>query len=302
MNEYIDQRLRMYVNHYQDNWAQMMPALDAVQMGLPHDSLGGLQPHEVLLGYPMPTHFDWEARTKDWKEFAVRDRRSREDAQRHVETLQRYVEAGRAAIAQAQERMVEQANRKRRKPDFDVGDKVFVIKKAWSTTRPSDKLDFPLTRTPYEIISKIKDNVFRLKVPEGWRATDQFNADRLRRFPDNPLPGQAAENPDGELLDGEEEWEVEELTASRLHYRKLQYQVKWKGWDPDPTWYNARNFKNSVVRIRAYHEKHPDQAGPPARLQQWEEAALRDEFDPPHPDDDKPASTRTGTRSRVRRP
>src|ERR1700694_265361 len=141
----------------------MMPALDAVQMGLPHDSLGGLQPHEVLLGYPMPTHFDWEARTKDWKAFAVRDRRSREDAQRHVETLQRYVEAGRAAIAQAQERMVEQANRKRRKPDFDVGDKVFVIKKAWSTTRPSDKLDFPLTRIPYKIISKIKDNVFRLK-------------------------------------------------------------------------------------------------------------------------------------------
>jgi transposase InsO family protein len=30
MNEYIDQRLRLYVNHYQDNWAQMMPALDAV--------------------------------------------------------------------------------------------------------------------------------------------------------------------------------------------------------------------------------------------------------------------------------
>jgi transposase InsO family protein len=301
MNEYIDQRLRPYINHYQDDWDDMMPALDAVQASLPHDSLGGLQPHEVILGYPMPMHFDWAARTTDWSEVEPRDRLSREDAQKHVQHLVRYTEAAREAIKKAQEVMITQANKKRRAPDFGIGDRVFVVKKqGWSTTRPSDKLDFPMTRVPYEIIGKVKDNVFKLKVPDGWRATDQFNAERLRKYPNNPLPGQAPPNPAGDLLDGEEEWEVERITASRLYHKKLQYQVVWKGWDPDPTWYYADGFKNATAQLRAYHEKHPDQAGPPLRIDQWEQAALREEFDPPHKDDNEAASTRTGTRARAR--
>lgn len=35
------------------------------------------------------------------------------------------------------------------------------------------------------------------------------------------------------------EWEVEQLLASRVHYGKLQYQVRWKGWSADPEWYPA---------------------------------------------------------------
>ena len=301
MNEYIDQRLRLYVNHYQDDWDEMMPALDAVQASLPHESLGGLQPHEVLFGYPMPMHVDWEARTTDWSQVTPKDKLSREEAQEHVKILQNYVAAARQAIEKAQQAMIKQANKKRRPPDFDIGDRVFVVKKNWSTTRPSDKLDYPMTRLPYKIIDKIKDNVFKLEVPPGWRATDQFNAERLRRYPDNPLPGQVSENPEGELVGENEEWEVEQVLASRLYYHKLQYQVQWKGWDPDPTWYDAGGFKNSTAKLREYHNKHPAQAGPPTRLEQWEQAALHDAFDPPHPDDDKAATLHRGTRTRVRR-
>jgi hypothetical protein len=82
-----------------------------------------------------------------------------------------------------------QANKKRRLPDFDIGDRVFIIKKAWSTTRPSDKLDYVLTRNYYRIKAKVKDNAFELDMPLSWRASSKFNADRLRKYNDNPLPG-----------------------------------------------------------------------------------------------------------------
>ncbi|KAK8057123.1 retrovirus polyprotein [Apiospora saccharicola] len=39
INEYLDQRLRPYVNHFQDNWAVALPAMDAVQLSMPHESL-----------------------------------------------------------------------------------------------------------------------------------------------------------------------------------------------------------------------------------------------------------------------
>lgn len=120
--------------------------------------------------------------------------------------------------------MTKQSNKKRRIPDFGVNDSVFVVKKSWSTDRPSDKLDFSLTRCHYKI-KKMSGYSYRLEVPERWRATDVFCADRLRKYPNNPLPGQASENPDAEEIDSHEEWEVERIVTSRLRYGKLLYQV-----------------------------------------------------------------------------
>jgi ''chromo'' (CHRromatin Organisation MOdifier) domain. len=65
---------------------------------------------------------------------------------------------------------------------------------------------------------------------------------------------------------------VEEILTSRLHYGKLQYQVDWRGWDPDQTWYPASNFKGAPKKLREYHEAYPAQAGPPVRLEAWEAA------------------------------
>lgn len=122
-----------------------------------------------------------------------------------AKTLKNYVDIACRAIEQAQSQMVRQANKHCRIPDFNVSDKVFIIKKQWSTTRPSNKLDFPMTRLLYKIVAKVKDNAFRLEVLKGWRMTDQFNVERLQKYPDNPLPGQAAENPNREQLNGKEE-------------------------------------------------------------------------------------------------
>lgn len=83
----------------------------------------------------------------------------------------------------------------------------------------------------FEILETTSDSTFRLKMPVGHQGTDTFHADRLRRYPDNPLPGQAAENPDGEVLHegGEKEWTVEKMLASRVSHKRLQSQVKWYG-------------------------------------------------------------------------
>ena len=97
------------------------------------------------------------------------------------------------------------------------------------------------------------------------------------------------------------EVEVDKVTASHLHYGKLQYQVEWKGWDPDATWQYADNLKNAPEALKAYHEEHPDQAGPPLRLQAWLDAAAEDRFDPPHTDDNKPAGTQSARTRRGKR-
>jgi hypothetical protein len=298
MNQYIDQRLRPYVNHYQDNWSEAIPALDCVQASMPHESLGGLSPHEVVRGFPMPLQCDWEARTRHWDN--AQDRVSAKQAHDWATTIQGYMEYARKCIREAQARMITQANKHRKDVGLKAGDLVFVLKRSWRTQRPSDKLDHQWTQQHFKILER-KGNSCRLDVPDTWRATDTFNVDRLRLYPGDPLPGQANENPAGEVVDDEDEWEVDKIVASRVHYRKLQYQVEWKGWDPDPTWYDAENFRNSCAKLREFHLEHPDQAGPPARIDAWEQAAQDDTFLAPSRDDNKPASTKKGTRMRTSR-
>lgn len=303
MNAYIDQRLRPHINHFQDDWDKRMPAIDLVQATLPHDSLGGFSPFEIGNGYPAHMHFDWTQRT-ELKGLPTRERLTRTEAQAITKKLESYVEAARTHLQMAQQRMCDQANKHRREPDFGVGSAVYIIKKHWVTDRPSDKLDYPLTRCSY-VIKEKRGHSYRLELPDSWKGSRVFHADRLRLDPRDPLDGQAAERPEGEVIDAsedtnEEEWEVERVISSRVLRGVLQYQVQWRGWDPDPEFYDAEGFKNAAVQLRQYHNAYPDKAGPPMRLEAWEKAALENRFDPPDEYDNAPA-TGNSTASRLRR-
>lgn len=304
MNEYIDQRLRPFVNHFQDNWSRALPAMDGVQASMPHESLGGVSPRQVLMGKPMRTTYDWEARTRSLEQLPVPERMSRKEAQDMARQIKEWEDFAKRAVQRAQEQWTRSVNQHRREPDFGLGDRVFIRSKAgMQTDRPSDKLSFPMTPISYKIIEEhpTRPNTYKLEFSHSWRGQEWFNADRLRKDPDNPVPGQDPTNPDGEIVDpdfGEKEWEVEKVESSRLYYRKLQYQVKWKDCDPDPEWYPASDFKNSARLLKEYHDQNPEAAGPPLRLDTWLKAAEEDSFDPPHEDDDKP---RGASISRTRR-
>jgi Chromo (CHRromatin Organisation MOdifier) domain len=85
---------------------------------------------------------------------------------------------------------------------------------------------------------------FRLKLPESIKVHPVFHAEKLRKAPENPLPGQT--NPETEPVQVEEyeEYEVQQVLAVKLVRGKLKYRVKWKGWDDDPNWYPASSLSN----------------------------------------------------------
>ena len=176
-----------------------------------------------------------------------------------------------------------------------------MIKKAWITDRPSDKLSEPLAG-PFEI-ERMAHSSYKLKLPDSYKISPIFHADRLRRDPDNALPGQINTPVSEEAVFGNQEWEIEKVLSSRLHYSTLQYKVQWKGWDPDDTWYPARNFKNSAAAILRFHDINPDESGPPIRIQEWLRAAAEDLEPEDHSDDDVPqeAGVRRTRRRNARR-
>jgi hypothetical protein len=56
-----------------------------------------------------------------------------------------------------------------------------------------------------------------------------FNVIKLTPAPDDPITGRhTAPPPPPEIVDGEEEWVVEEILDSKMMNWKFRYLVKWK--------------------------------------------------------------------------
>ncbi len=258
--------------------------MDFAQGCLQHESTG-MTPFEIEQGYVPRMSIDWDHRTK--QPATPKERLNREEAQGWIRHIEKGWEFARARIEEAQRQQAGQANKKRREPDFDVGDRVFVLKDGWKVDRPSRKLDTQ-TSEPWTITEKVGHS-YRLNLPAHWKMHPIFHADQLRKAPEDPLPGQHQEPEPPMEVNGELEWEVEALLASRVHHRKLQYRARWKGYDEDPDYYDAEGFKGSPHLIKEFHAEYLLRPGPPIRLQEWLEAWEKDTELEEHPDDNKPA-------------
>jgi hypothetical protein len=91
-----------------------------------------------------------------------------------------------------------------------------------------------------------------------------------------------------DTADKDDEYEVEEILNARLHYRKLQYRVRWLEYEEDPEWYDASKFKNSPHRLQSFHAANPLHPGPPRRLETWIQCWEEGRDAGNHPDDNKP--------------
>jgi hypothetical protein len=85
---------------------------------------------------------------------------------------------------------------------------------------------------PFEITRQI-GNSYKVKLPETMKIHNVFSPDRLRKDTEDPLPGQVNPPPPPIIVNTEQEWEVQEVIASRLVRDQLQYRVEWLGHDKD---------------------------------------------------------------------
>ena len=183
--------------------------------------------------------------------------------------------------------MIKSANAHRREVDFDVGDHVWLNIKYWNTARPSLKLDNK-NSGPFKIVAK-EGHSFRIRLPASMQINPVMSPDKLRKSAEDPLPGQVNKPEDPVQIAGDLEYEVEEILAVRKRWNKLEYRVKWKGYEEeDLEWYPPSELKGAPHKLKNFHLNYPRLPGPPLKLEEWIKAWEDglDEYE--HLNDDRP--------------
>lgn len=272
MNQYIDQRLRPFVNFYQKNWSKLLPMVDFAAAALPSEATGQSS-FKTEMNYEPRWSFDY--RQID-KKLSPTEKLNRQEAQDLMKGLEEARDKARSFMQKTHERYESQANKKRREPDFTVGDSVWVSTEDWKTDRPSKKLSAKMAG-PFKILEE-KDYNYLLELPATFKVHPWFHARKLRLDPQNPLPGQHNEPPPPEEVNGEDEWEVEAILGCRQVGQKLKYRIQWVGHDVDLTEYDAWQLANSPIMLRDFHLAHPELPGPPKFLHYWLDCAEKETF------------------------
>ena len=83
----------------------------------------------------------------------------------------------------------------------------------------------------------------------------------------DPLPGQIQESPEPIEINDDEEWEVEEILNSQIYQKKLQYCMKWIGFDKDQIWYYISNFMGSLHQLCTFYVDYLEHPRLPKRLE-----------------------------------
>jgi hypothetical protein len=185
-----------------------------------------------------------------------------ESVNEFTERMKTTLDEAKAALAKSKDDMTRYYNQKRTAaPDYKPGDMVFLDATDISTTRPSRKLSHRRLG-PFTVERKVSNNAYRLRLPLAMkRIHPVFNVIKLTPAPQDPIAGRRAPPPPlPEMIDGEEEWLVEEILDSKVINRKLRYLVKWKDFGIEHNSWEPHDQVHAPDLVTEFYRKHPGAA------------------------------------------
>jgi hypothetical protein len=247
LNQELEQYLRLFVNERQDNWDDLLPFAEFEYNNHVHSST---QQTPFMVDTGRHPRMGFEPQQPRSKITAVSE---------FADRMAKGLSEARAALTKSKDEYAMYYNRRREPaPDLKPGDRVWLDASDIRTTRPSSKLSHRRLG-PYEIESKVGHGAYRLKLPFSLgRLHPVFPIVKLTVAIPDPIPGRKpVPPPDPILIKGVQEYEVEEVLDSRMRWNRLEYFVKWKGYDASHNCWEVFRDVHAPVLVAQFHRDHP---------------------------------------------
>jgi len=202
----LEQYLRAYINYQQDDWSCYLPLAEFAYNNGYQETIKNtpfFANYRINPEYEMIGHLIHGKRTK-------------------MEEMTQLHELLRNKMRAAQLRQKEYYDLHRKPdPNLQSGDMVWLLPHNIKTTRRSKKMDYK-KMGPFKILAKIRTTAYKLALPPSMAIHNTLDISLLEPYQDNRFPSQIKEPPPPIQIEGEDEYELDEIIDPRLHYNMLQ--------------------------------------------------------------------------------
>ena len=186
--------------------------------------------------------------------FQGRRKKKYEAAGKFVERIKKIQKEAKVALGKVQEEIKKFVNKKQGKgEEYRIGDLVLLSIKdlKWQMKeRRSEKLTEHFVG-PYKVKGIVSSNVIELELPKSIKIHPVVNVwlyklqvERQKKIPPKLL-----------IIEGQEEFEVEEILNKRTIREKEKFLVRWKGYmAEEDTWKNRENLENTKELVEEFEE------------------------------------------------
>jgi hypothetical protein len=166
--------------------------------------------------------------------------------------MKKDLDRARSFLVAAQDRQKHYADLRRREITLGVGQKVLLSTKNLQM-HGTPKL-LPRFIGPFTISQQISPVAYRLALPAHYKIHDVFHVSLLKIYKDSGT----VQPPPPELIDGVEEYEVEEIIAHRdRRGNKTEFLVRWVGYGPGhDSWEPREHLVNAQDKLQAYLDSY----------------------------------------------
>jgi hypothetical protein len=250
VNQELEGYLHIFTSQRQDNWDDLLP-------------LGRFSHNNHVHSSTQQTPFMLDTGRHPRMGFEPHRLRSKpESVNKFTEHMAQGLEEARSAIAKAKDEYAMYYNRRREPaPIFKPGDKVWLDGSDIATNRLSSKLSHRHLG-PFVVEACVGRGAYCLALPPHFRHLHPvFPVVKLSITHPDPIPGRhPAPPPPTTLVNGEEEYEVEAILDSQMCYNRLEYLLKFKGYNESHNQWKVHMHVHAKPKIVLYHRKHPGAA------------------------------------------
>lgn len=250
VNSVINQYLRAYTSYQPDNWVPLLPLAEFAYNNTVHTATGVA---------PFFANYGLHPNNGTGMTKGVSDKPNKLAS--HMEEISEFLCANLEVARTDMKRFADQ--HRSESPTYKVGDKVMLSTRNFRRKRPKTKWADKWIG-PLKVVSAHKDGMsYRLALPNSLdKIHPVFHTSLLKPFINNHIPDRVQSVPlPPDIVDGYEEYEVQEILDHKVVRKRDKYLVWFKGYGPDQDeWLSSENLANSKKLLKNFHRKFGDKS------------------------------------------